>query len=34
VIDVVPGAAGGFSLEGLEEVHFVTRTANTTPVRA
>jgi len=25
VIDVVPGPAGGFSLEGLEEVHFVTR---------
>jgi uncharacterized protein (DUF779 family) len=34
VIDVVPGPAGGFSLEGLEEVHFVTRTANTTPVLA
>ncbi len=26
VIDVAPGAAGGFSLEGLVEVHFVTRT--------
>ena len=26
LIDVAPGAAGGFSLEGLEEVHFVTRT--------
>ena len=25
VIDVSPGAAGGFSLEGLEDVHFVTR---------
>ena len=29
VIDVAPGAAGGFSLEGLEEVHFVTRTPAT-----
>jgi hypothetical protein len=27
VIDVVAGAAEGFSLEGLEGVHFVTRTA-------
>lgn len=27
VIDVAPGAAGGFSLEGLLDVHFVTRTA-------
>ena len=27
VIDVSPGAAEGFSLEGLEEVHFVTRNA-------
>ena len=26
VIDVSPGAAEGFSLEGLEGVHFVTRT--------
>jgi uncharacterized protein (DUF779 family) len=26
VIDVSPGAAGGFSLEGPEGVHFVTRT--------
>jgi uncharacterized protein (DUF779 family) len=25
-IEVSPGAAEGFSLEGLEEVHFVTRT--------
>jgi uncharacterized protein len=25
VIDVVPGAAGGLPLAGLEEVHFVTR---------
>jgi uncharacterized protein len=27
VIDVLPGAAEGFSLEGLEGVHFVTGTA-------
>jgi uncharacterized protein len=27
VIDVSPGAAEGFSLEGLEGIHFVTRTA-------
>ena len=27
IIDVSPGAAEGFSLEGLEGVHFVTRTA-------
>lgn len=27
VIDVAPGDAGGFSLEGLEGVHFVTRTS-------
>ena len=26
VVDVAPGAAEGFSLEGLEGVHFVTRT--------
>ena len=26
LIDVVPGAAEGFSLEGLEGVHFVSRT--------
>jgi uncharacterized protein len=26
VVDVSPGAAEGFSLEGLEGVHFVTRT--------
>jgi len=26
LIDVVPGAAEGFSLEGLDGVHFVTRT--------
>jgi uncharacterized protein len=26
VIDVAPGAAEGFSLEGLQGVHFVTRT--------
>lgn len=26
VIDVAPGEAGGFSLEGPEGVHFVTRT--------
>jgi uncharacterized protein (DUF779 family) len=25
VIDVAPGAAGNFSLKGLEDVHFVTR---------
>jgi uncharacterized protein len=25
-IDVLPGAAEGFSLEGLDDVHFVTRT--------
>jgi uncharacterized protein (DUF779 family) len=28
VIDVAPGEAGGFSLEGAEDVHFVTRTPN------
>ncbi|MGB0095303.1 MAG: DUF779 domain-containing protein [Solirubrobacteraceae bacterium] len=27
LVDVSPGAAEGFSLEGLEGVHFVTRTA-------
>jgi len=27
LIDVAPGAAEGFSLEGLHNVHFVTRTA-------
>ncbi|MBV9002399.1 MAG: DUF779 domain-containing protein [Solirubrobacterales bacterium] len=27
VIDVSPGAAEGFSLEGLDGIHFVTRTA-------
>ena len=27
VIDVAPGAADSFSLEALEDVHFVTRTA-------
>jgi uncharacterized protein (DUF779 family) len=27
LIDVLPGAAEGFSLEGLEGVHFITRTA-------
>jgi uncharacterized protein len=26
LIDVAPGAAEGFSLEGLDDVHFVTRT--------
>jgi uncharacterized protein (DUF779 family) len=26
LIDVAPGEAGGFSLEGAEDVHFVTRT--------
>lgn len=26
LIDVADGAAGGFSLEGLDDVHFVTRT--------
>jgi uncharacterized protein (DUF779 family) len=26
LIDVTPGAAEGFSLEGLQGVHFVTRT--------
>jgi uncharacterized protein len=30
VIDVAPGAAGGFSLEGLDDVHFVSRS----PTRA
>jgi uncharacterized protein (DUF779 family) len=30
-IDVSPGAAEGFSLEGLEGVHFVTRTVNGGP---
>ncbi len=25
LLDVAPGAAGGLALEGLEEVHFVTR---------
>ena len=25
LLDVSPGAAGGFSLEGLEDVHFVVR---------
>ena len=28
-IDVAPGSAGGCSLEGLEDVHFVTRTPET-----
>ena len=32
LIDVAPGAAGGFSLEGLENVHFVIRTPNPTEV--
>jgi uncharacterized protein (DUF779 family) len=27
LIDVAPGAAEGFSLEGLEGVHFITRSA-------
>lgn len=31
VIDVANGAAGAFSLEGLEEVHFVSRTPADTP---
>jgi uncharacterized protein len=34
LIDVAPGAAGGFSLEGLEDVHFVTRTTDPTEVAA
>jgi Uncharacterized protein conserved in bacteria len=34
LIDVAPGAAGGFSLEGLEEVHFVTRTPDHSEVIA
>jgi uncharacterized protein len=29
LIDVSPGAAEGFSLEGVEGVHFVTRTEST-----
>jgi uncharacterized protein len=29
VIDVAPGPAGGIALEGLEEVHFVTRSSTT-----
>jgi uncharacterized protein (DUF779 family) len=34
VIDVAPGAAGGFALDGLEEAHFVTHTVDrpTAPV--
>lgn len=31
VIDVSPGAAEGFSLEGLEGVHFVSRSPGTPP---
>lgn len=32
LIDVAPGAAGRFSLKGLENVHFVIRTPNPTEV--
>jgi uncharacterized protein len=32
VLDVAQGAAGRFSLEGLEEVHFVTRAVDPAPV--
>jgi uncharacterized protein (DUF779 family) len=31
LIDVSPGAAEGLSLEGLEQVHFVTRTISASP---
>lgn len=31
LIDVSPGAAEGFSLEGLEDVHFLTRTLGGAP---
>ena len=31
LIDVAPGAAGGFSLAGLDELHFVTRTPISDP---
>jgi uncharacterized protein (DUF779 family) len=31
VIDVAPGGAGGFSLEELERVHFISRTPGSTP---
>jgi uncharacterized protein (DUF779 family) len=34
LIDVEPGGAGSFSIEGLEDVHFVTRTPTRTPVGA
>jgi hypothetical protein len=34
VVDVAPGSAGSFSLAGLEEIHFVTRTPSTTAVGA
>jgi uncharacterized protein (DUF779 family) len=34
VIDVAPGAAAGFSLEGLEDVHFVTKTPSPAAVQA
>ena len=30
LIDVAPGAAEGFSLEGLEDVHFISRTPDPT----
>lgn len=30
-LDVLPGAADTFSLEGVDGVHFVTRTASCTP---
>jgi uncharacterized protein (DUF779 family) len=33
VIDVSPGAPGGFSLEGQEDVHFVARSPRETVVR-
>lgn len=32
VIDVAPGGAGRLALEGLEDVHFVTRTPSSLPV--
>ncbi len=34
VVDVSPGAAEGFSLEGLDGVHFVTRTPVGSPDRS
>ena len=34
LIDVAPGAAEGFSLEGLDGVHFVTRTLADSPGRS